>query len=132
MAIKIPLLVLVAFLVGLIVSIKRRAHPGYAFALFMFLLWIVPYSLIGAKWLRYTLSLMPFVYMLGAIGAIELIGLINDRLKFSLQGRTLVSAVLVVIFLGMPALTAYSVGPHYALYTNALRPKSHWLLFPAQ
>ncbi len=73
MAIKIPLLVLVSFIVGFVVSIKRRVHPGHAFVLFMFLFWIVPYSLIGAKWLRYTLSLMPFVYMLAAIGVVELI-----------------------------------------------------------
>ena len=50
MAIKIPLLVLGAFVAGLVVSIKRRLHPGYAFLLFMFLLWIVPYSVMGAKW----------------------------------------------------------------------------------
>ncbi len=51
---------------------SSAGHPGYAFALFMFLFWIVPYSLFGAKWLRYTLSLMPFVYMLAAIGVVEL------------------------------------------------------------
>jgi len=130
MAIKIPLLVLGAFLVGLIVSIKRRAHPGHAFALFMFLLWIVPYSLIGAKWLRYTLSLMPFVYMLAAIGSIELIRFINGRLKFPQQGRAVVSAILVVIFLGLPALSAYSAGPHHALYTNALGRNHIGYFFP--
>ncbi len=105
-------------------------HPGYAFALFMFLLWIVPYSLIGAKWLRYTLSLMPFVYMLAAIGVIELIRFMNGRLKFAAQGRAVVSAILVVIFLGLPAWTAYSAGPHYALYTNALGRNHIGYFFP--
>ncbi|HWN10703.1 MAG TPA: glycosyltransferase family 39 protein [Pyrinomonadaceae bacterium] len=130
MAIKIPLLVLGAFLVGLIVSIKRRAHSAYAFALFMFLLWIIPYSLIGAKWLRYTLSLMPFVYILAAIGVIELIRFMNGRLRFAAQGRAIVSAILVSIFLGLPAWTAYSAGPHYALYTNALGRNHIGYFFP--
>ena len=33
----------------------------------------VPYSLIGAKWPRYMLSLMPFLYMSAAIGAVAVI-----------------------------------------------------------
>ncbi|MBC8032025.1 MAG: glycosyltransferase family 39 protein [Pyrinomonadaceae bacterium] len=130
MAIKIPLLVLGSFIVGVIVSVKRRLHPGHAFVLFMFLLWIVPYSLIGAKWLRYTLSLMPFVYMLAAIGVVELIRWVNGRLKVSTQGRPVVAAVLIAIFLGLPAWTAYSAGPHYALYTNALGKNHIGYFFP--
>ena len=130
MAIKIPLLVLFALASGLIVSIKRRGHPGHAFALFMFLLWIIPYSLIGAKWLRYTLSLMPFVYILAALGLAELIRFINGRLKLAVQGRALVAAVLVIIFLGWPAWTAYSAGPHYALYNNALNRNHIGYFFP--
>ena len=120
MAIKIPLLVLASFIVGFVVSIKRWRHPGYAFALFMFLFWIVPYSLMGAKWLRYTLSLMPFVYMLSAIGVVEVVRFISQRLHDSKPTRTIVAAVSVVIFLGLPAWIAYSAGPQYARYTNAL------------
>ncbi len=130
MAVKIPLLVLGAFIAGLAVSIKRRVHPAYAFALFMFLLWIIPYSLIGAKWLRYTLSLMPFVYILAAIGVIELIRFMNRRLRLAAQGRAIVSAILVVIFLGLPALAAYSASPHFALYTNALGRNHIGYFFP--
>ena len=36
----------------------------------------------------------------------------------------------MVIFLGLPALTAYSVGPHYALYTNALGRNHIGYFFP--
>jgi len=130
MAVKIPLLVLVSFAMGTIVSVKRRLHPGHAFVLFMFLLWIVPYSLIGAKWLRYTLSLMPFVYMLAAVGAVELIRLVNRNLRASNQGRAAFTGVLVAIFLGLPAWTAYSAGPHYALYTNAFAKNHVGYFFP--
>jgi hypothetical protein len=130
MAIKIPLLVLSSFVIGFIVSIKRRLHPGHAFVLFMFLFWIVPYSLIGAKWLRYTLSLMPFVYMLAAIGVVELIRFLTRRLNASRQMRTAVAIVVVAIFVGAPAWTAYSAGPHYALYTNALAANRVGYFFP--
>ncbi|HEV2826901.1 MAG TPA: glycosyltransferase family 39 protein [Pyrinomonadaceae bacterium] len=130
MAIKIPLLVLLSFIIGFVVSIKRRVHPGHAFVLFMFLFWMVPYSLIGAKWLRYTLSLMPFVYMLAAIGVVELIRFLNGRLKASAQMRAVVAAVVIAIFIGGPAWIDYSAGPHYALYTNALAADKVGYFFP--
>jgi hypothetical protein len=130
MAIKIPLLVLASFIIGFVVSVKRRLHPGYAFVLFMFLFWIVPYSLMGAKWLRYTLSLMPFVYMLAALGVVELIRFVNRRLNASQQPRAIVVALVVAIFVGVPAWIAYAAGPHYALYTNALGADKVGYYFP--
>jgi hypothetical protein len=130
MAIKIPLLVLLSFVVGFIVSVKRRWHPGHGFVLFMFLFWIVPYSFFGAKWLRYTLSLMPFVYMLAAVGVVELIRFLNRHLNISQPGQALVAALLVAIFVGAPAWIAYSAGPHYALYTNALAANKVGYFFP--
>jgi asparagine N-glycosylation enzyme membrane subunit Stt3 len=130
MAIKIPLLVLASFLVGFVVSLKRWRHPAYAFVLFMFLLWIIPYSLMGAKWLRYTLSLMPFVYMLAAIGLVELIRLVSRRLNAVKQTHAIVGAVAVAIFVGVPAWMAYSAGPHFALYTNALAANKIGYFFP--
>ena len=130
MAIKIPLLVLLSFLIGFVVSVKRRVHPGHGFVLFMFLFWIVPYSFFGAKWLRYTLSLMPFVYMLAAVGVVELIRFLNRRLNVSHRNQALVAALVVAIFLGVPAWIAYYAGPHYALYTNALAANKVGYFYP--
>lgn len=130
MAIKIPLLVLLSFIIGLATAIKRRAHPGYAFVLFMLFFWIVPYSLIGAKWLRYTLSLMPFVYMAAALGVVESFRFVKRRLQSSRQLRALVAATVIAVFIGGPAWIAYSAGPHYALYTNALAADKVGYFFP--
>jgi hypothetical protein len=143
MAIKIPLLILAAFISGLIVSIKRRYHPGHAFLVFMFLFWIVPYSLVGAKWMRYTLSLMPFVYMLAAVGVVAGIGFLFSFFKGSercphagsppgvlVQAPVIVSALVVLIMLVLPAWTAYANRPHYALYTNALGAGRAGYYFP--
>lgn len=129
MAIKIPLLLLASFVMGLAVAVKRRSHPGHAFLIFMFLFWIVPYSLIGAKWLRYTLSLMPFIYMLAAVGAIALIRYLSPLFKTS-SAPALVSAIAALVFIGLPALTAYANSPHYALYTNALGAGKSGYYFP--
>jgi hypothetical protein len=126
MAIKIPLMTLVAFIAGLAISIKKRRHPGHAFALFMFFFWIVPYSLAGAKWLRYTLSLMPFVYMLAAIGVMGLVRLAIERVGM----KRAVAALIAAVFVLLPAWPAYSSAPHYALYTNALGANYVGYFFP--
>lgn len=128
LAIKVPLMITVAFVIGLVIATRRTRHVGYAFLLFMFLLWIVPYSLIGGKWLRYTLSLMPFVYMLAAVGVVELIRLFQRR--GSKRGSLAVSVVTVAVFVGLPALTAFAHGPHYALYTNVLAADKAGYFFP--
>lgn len=138
MAIKIPVPVLVAFVTGLFVSVKNRRHPGHAFVLFMFLFWIVPYSLIGAKWLRYTLSLMPFIYMLAAIGVVWLFRQFASKLTKSESAagslhsnvHAIVAAVAVVLFMVLPAWSACTSAPHYALYTNAVGAKYMGYFFP--
>jgi len=130
MAIKIPLLVLLSFVIGFAASLKRRLHPGHGFVLFMFLFWLVPYSFFGAKWLRYTLSLMPFVYMLAAVGVMELIRFLSRRLNYWRLSQALVTVLVVAIFVGAPTWIAYSAGPHYALYTNALGANKVGYFFP--
>ena len=129
-AFKIPLPVLASFIAGCAISIRRWRHAGHAFALFMFLFWIVPYSLIGGKWLRYTLSLMPFVYILSAVGTIELVRFIADHFNATRRGRAVVAAAAVLLFIGLPAWTASSAGPHYALYTNVLGSRYVGYFFP--
>ena len=120
--IKVPLPVLVAFIFGLVECARRWRHPGHGFLLLMFLLWILPYSLIGAKWLRYTLSMMPFVYMIAAVGIVSLVRHAAALFKTANaeQALRLASVVGLAVFIAWPAWTAYASRPHYAAYTNAL------------
>lgn len=133
LAIKVPLSVLAAAVIGLMVALRRWRHPGPAFVLFMLFFWIVPYSLIGAKWLRYTLSLMPFVYMIAAVGIVWLVNWCSALARKMGAERGLqfgAGAVLIVAFVALPAWTAYVNGPHYALYTNALAAGRAGYYFP--
>lgn len=124
LAIKLPLPVLAAMVAGFAICVRRWRGPGAAFLLLMFLLWIVPYSVMGAKWLRYTLSLMPFVYMLAAVGIAWLLrrveGLKRDG---TFAPARLTSAAVLLVFLALPAWSAMSSRPHYAMYANA--PGAH-------
>ena len=133
LAIKMPILTLLAFLAGLSISIHgaiRRRHVGHAFLLYMFLFWLVPYSLIGGKWLRYTLSVMPFVYMLAAVGVVGLVRWAISRFSTWRHAGVVFSAIAVVLFVCVPAWTAFANRPHYALYTNALGGGNAGYFFP--
>jgi Dolichyl-phosphate-mannose-protein mannosyltransferase len=129
LAIKVPIVTLIAFLAGLLVAIRRPRHVGHAFLLFMFLFWLVPYSLIGGKWLRYTLSVMPFVYMLAAVGVVNLVRWATGRFPQPRLGFAL-SLAVVVLFVCFPAWTAFANRPHYALYTNAFAAGKSGYFFP--
>jgi hypothetical protein len=130
LAIKVPLLILISFLIGLGVSVWRWRYLGHAFVLFMFLFWLVPYSLIGGKWLRYTLSVMPFVYMLAAVGLVWLIDRVTSRYIKSKRPAFVFTILMVGLFVGLPAWTAFAHRPHYALYTNALAADKAGYFFP--
>ncbi|HYO62334.1 MAG TPA: glycosyltransferase family 39 protein [Pyrinomonadaceae bacterium] len=151
---KTPVPVLLALAAGLFEVVRRRREPGPAFLLLMFVLWVVPYSLAGAKWLRYSLSLMPFVYMIAAVGVVALVqrlaraggketggaaaregstraGAVSPFSPAPDGSRALAAGALaVVVFVGLPAWSAYAARPHYALYTNALAPAAAGRFFP--
>lgn len=133
MAIKIPLAVLAAFLLGLVVCVKQRLKPGPRFVLFMFVFWIVPYSLVGAKWLRYALSLMPFVYMGAAVGAVVLTDWLRKLLERSISApvaQNAATALLAILLVLVPGASAYAAAPHYALYSNPLGNRYTAYFFP--
>ncbi|MET0624077.1 MAG: glycosyltransferase family 39 protein [Pyrinomonadaceae bacterium] len=131
---KTPVPVLVGFAAGLWALWRRRREPGAAFLLFMLLFWVVPYSLFGAKWLRYTLSLMPFVYMTAAVGVADLARRLGGLPGAGrLSGTRLAAcawAFALALFVGAPAYAALRSAPHYSLYTNALSPREPGYYFP--
>ncbi|MEW6734546.1 MAG: glycosyltransferase family 39 protein [Acidobacteriota bacterium] len=124
--IKTPLPLLLAFLVGL-VEIFRRRDESCFFLKFMFILWLVPFSLFGAKWVRYTLSLMPPFAAIAALG----ISVGYDRLRAwqkvwwgqSSASRFIHGGLIaagVGVFLIAPTVSAAYSAPFYSLYVSQL------------
>ena len=133
LAIKVPLAVLATCLIGFIAGLRRWREPGHGFIVFMILFWIVPYSLMGAKWPRYLLSLMPFVYMSAAVGVVLLIRWTASALsKWNSRGwiSGVVTGLLLLATVVMPALTAYGHAPHYGLYSNIIGDRYTAYFFP--
>ncbi len=135
LAIKTPLPLLIALLAGLAACARRYRRPGEAFLLLMFLLWIVPYSMAGAKWLRYALSLMPLVYLIAAVGIASLLAW-SERVMKHDNGRNnaswlhLIRAVVLLFCIALPAWQSLAAAPHYAMYTNVLGLERAGYFFP--
>jgi hypothetical protein len=73
---------------------------------------------------------MPFVYMLAAVGVASFAHWLSSRFKDKSHATPIVSAFLVLMFIGVPAWKAFANGPHYALYTNALAAERAGYFFP--
>ena len=122
LAIKTPIPVLLALAVGVVEIIRRRKEPGASFVILMSLLWIVPFSLLSAKWLRWMLSWMPTIYILSAIGLVKMFSWMRSLAEAG-HSRLFIpasNALACLIFLVLPIWTAAKAGPFYSLYLNPL------------
>lgn len=118
-------LVFGVMVVGLLATLRRWREPHSFFLLFMTLFWVVPFSIIGAKWMRYTLSLTPYLCLFAALG-IEKLGALSVRLARGLSeaeqnGRRerYVFAAAAIVVLAC-ALDALRLAGHPALYVSPL------------
>ena len=120
--VKAPVPLLLLLLFGVVQASKRyRQNLGHFFVLFMFLTWIVLYSLVGGKWLRYTLSLTPWLYMLAAMGLVWALGVTARWLRPA--GVTVQRTAACLLVAGsLYWMTAVSVEnlPYYSLYVNRI------------
>jgi hypothetical protein len=122
LAIKTPIPVLLALGVGMVEVAQRRREPGASFLILMFLFWIVPFSLVNGKWLRWMLSWMPAVCIIAAIGLLKIFSWAR-RLAVESRSRLLLpalNALIFLVFLVQPVWTAAKAGPFYSLYLNPL------------
>ncbi len=129
LAVKAPLPIVVAFVVGLIEIFRHRGAPevarGYLFLRIMLVFWLLPMSLLGAKFLRYSLTLMPLVYATAAVGVLAIGRLVATALRrvavsYSIAQQAPQIAV-AGLFVVASALTTLIWGlPLQGIYTNAL------------
>ena len=128
LAIKLPLPLLIAFVVGLIEVFRHRGDPevarGYLFLRMMLVFWLFPMAIVGSKFLRYTLTFMPLLYIAAAVGIVMIWRMASRavkkmRLEPRLWSRVAAAAVASVFVLA-PAITTLSSLPYPSLYLNAL------------
>jgi hypothetical protein len=123
LAVKVPIPLTLAFLIGAIEVFRRREPSpdsrGYLFLRIMLIFWLLPMSLVGSKFLRYSLSLMPIIYIASAIAIARIWHQLSTRIARG-SARAIARAAVAVGFVIAPSAISIANLPHLSLYTNAL------------
>jgi hypothetical protein len=125
-AVKLPLLTVVGFLIGLPLLFRRKLGDGRYFLLFWFLLWVVAFSFPGGKFTRYYTTVLPAVLITCALG-IQFAGRwIANRIAASGSFKHYIPAALAVIVVTGSVFSSIQAAPHFRLFTNSLGGGMQW------
>ena len=124
-AVKLPLLTVFGFVVGLPLLFRRKLGDGRYFLLFWFMLWVVAFCFPGGKFTRYYTTILPAVLITSALG----IQWVGRWLANRIPGDSLkhyVPASLAVIVIAGAVISSVQAAPHFRLFTNTLGGGSAW------
>ena len=122
-AVKLPLLTLAGFVVGLPLLFRRKLGDGRDFLLFWFLLWVVAFCFPGGKFTRYYTTVLPAVLITSAIG----IQFAGRWIAKHLSGfKHYVPASLAMIVIVASAVSSIQAAPHFRLFTNSVGGGTEW------
>ncbi len=125
-AVKLPVLTVGGFLVGLPLLFRRKLGDGRYFLLFWFLLWVVAFCFPGGKFMRYYTTILPAVLITSALG-IQFAGRwIANRIASVSGLQHYVPASLAVIVIVAAAVSAVQAAPHFRLFTNSIGGGVEW------
>ena len=128
-AVKLPVLTLLAFVVGLPLLFRRKLGDGRYFILFWLYLWVVAFCFPGGKFTRYYTTVVPAVLITSALG-IQFTGrwLANRIASLNLAAglKHYVPACLAVVVIITSVVNSVHASPHFRLYTNVLGGGTAW------
>jgi Dolichyl-phosphate-mannose-protein mannosyltransferase len=119
LATKVPVLVLAALAAGLVPLARHSRERGFIFIRVFLLFFLLPYSLIAAKFVRYILPLLAFVDILAAVGIVWGLRALT-RVITTDRWRRLATAAGMGLFAVAPLYAEVSSGRSSALYQNAV------------
>ena len=119
--VKLPLLTVAGFLIGLPLLFRRKLGDGRYFILLWMFIWVMTFSFAGGKFTRYLTVVLPAVLITTAIGIQTVGGWIAERFWPSFpSARAYARTVMAVMVVAASVQAAVSIAPHFRLYTNAL------------
>ncbi len=113
--VKTPIPILIAVMSGSALLLRNRRTLAACFFLAFGVVQLAGLSVSGAKWIRYSLPLLPFLYLAGGYA-------VQQTLK-AVKGKVLRQALVgsaAVILLGWPLLELQSWAPYYSFYLNSI------------
>jgi hypothetical protein len=113
--VKTPIPVLVAIVVGSILLLRDRRTLASCFFVSLGMVQLVGLSVSGAKWVRYALPLLPFLYLAGGYAVQQT----WDRMRENRVSLAVAGLAAVILF-GSPLAELHAWAPYSAFYLNAL------------
>jgi Dolichyl-phosphate-mannose-protein mannosyltransferase len=121
--VKLPLLTLAGFLVGLPLLFRRKLGDGRYFVMLWLYFFFVAFSFLGGKFTRYYTIVLPAVLITSSLG-IQFAGRwLSDKLSSLLNQRSpryYVPAFLAVLVITTSLISSAQAAPHFRLFTNTL------------
>lgn len=128
-AVKLPVLTVLGFIVGLPLLFRRKLGDGRYFILFWLFLWVVAFCFSGGKFTRYYTTVLPAVLITSALG-IQFTGrwLANRIASINVAAgvRHYVPACLAVVVIITSVVNSVQASPHFRLYTNSIGGGTAW------
>jgi hypothetical protein len=121
MGVKLPVPVVLGFVVGLPQLFRRRLGDGRYFLLFWLFFWFFPFTFMGGKFTRYFTFALPAVLMTSAIGVhavARLLARLLPRDRLDEAGRIYTRACVTLLVLAFSFYASATAAPHFRLYTN--------------
>jgi len=121
--VKLPVLTVAGFLIGLPLIFRRKLGDGRYLLIFWLFFWVVFFCFPGGKFTRYYTTMLPAVLITSALG-IQFAGrwLANwiAKLAWGTGIRHYVPASLAVIAISLSAIDSVQAAPHFRLFMNSL------------
>jgi hypothetical protein len=113
--VKTPIPILLAVIVGGALLLRDRRTLASCFFLSLGMVQLVGLSVSGAKWIRYSLPMLPFFYLAG--------GYAVQQIWKYVKGKAWSPAFVgtaAVILIGWPVLELQAWAPYYSFYLNSI------------
>ena len=120
LATKVPLVVLAAAVPGFIEMVRRRQERGFVLLRVLTVFLLVPYSLMAAKFIRYSLPMLATLDLTAAVGLVAGIGWLLRKSWLSPVTRVTVATLAVATVIVGIVAAPLSAAPYYSLFQNRI------------
>jgi hypothetical protein len=115
MLVKTPIPILIAVILGSALLLRDRRTLASCFFLSLGMLQFIGLSVSGAKWIRYSLPMLPFFFLAGGYAVQKM----WNSAKGSGFSPVVVRAIAIVV-IGWPLLELQAWMPYYSFYLNSI------------
>jgi len=118
--VKLPVMTVIGFLIGLPLLFRRKLGDGRYFLIFWLYLWVIAFCIPGGKFTRYYTTVAPAVLITSALG-IQFAGrwLAKRISTFAAGVRHYVPATLAVVAITTSVVASIHAAPHFRLFMNS-------------